>query len=141
MTEPDANRAAISRALEQSTGLDDARIGLIVRAFYERARQDPAIGAKFAGVTDWEAHFARITDFWSSVMLGTGRYNGRPLPLHMPLGLDTADFARWLTLFEESARDHASDATVALLMEKARRIGSSMNMALQVTRGELPPRA
>lgn len=141
MPEIDANSAAISHALEQSTGLDDARINRIIRAFYERAQQDPEIGPKFAGVTDWEAHFARITDFWSSVMLGTGRYNGRPLPLHMPLGLRSAHFARWLTLFEETACEHVSAATVALLMDKARRIASSMNMALEVTRGELPPRS
>lgn len=133
-------RAAATRRLEEATGLNDAILERLVRAFYERARRDEIIGHLFDGVQDWEHHIEKITLFWSSVALATGRYTGQPLPAHFKLGVRTPDFERWLALFEQTARELCTEAGVAHLMEKARRIASSMDMAMAVARGELPPK-
>ena len=86
--------------------LREPMIGLLVRTFYERARQDDVIGPVFAAaVEDWEDHIAKITDFWSSVMLRTGRYGGRPMRPHLILPLEGRHFDRWLDLFEATARE------------------------------------
>ncbi len=133
-------RAEATRRLMAATGLDDAILERLVRAFYARARRDPEIGAKFDDVHDWENHIARITTFWSSVALMTGRYHGQPLPPHVKLDLHGPHFHRWLALFEETARETCPAQAVDYLMEKARRIAASLEMGTGIARGELPAR-
>lgn len=123
-------RAALTWYLRAATGLDEAVLEAFLRAFYGAARQDPLLGAAFAGVADWEAHIARLTQFWSSVALMTGTYHGQPMQAHAHLGLGEAHFARWLTLFEEAAAAHLPPAGVAHLTERARRIAASLEMGL-----------
>jgi hemoglobin len=133
-------RAAIARRIQAETGLDDAVLERLVRAFYERARQDPEIGAKFDTVQDWESHIAQITAFWSSVALLSGRYEGWPMQKHFPLDLHGPHFARWLAIFEQTAREICTPAGTDYLMERARRIAASMEIGMAVGRGELPPK-
>lgn len=134
-------RAAITRDIQAATGLDEATLERLVRTFYATARHDAVIGHLFDGVQDWEKHIAKITAFWSSVALLTGRYHGRPLAAHFPLPLTPSHFIRWLVLFEQTVRMTCSAAGADHLMEKAHRIARSLEMGLAVSRGELPPRA
>lgn len=113
-----------------ATGLDEAMLERLVRAFYGLARQDAELGPIFQRVADWEHHVAGITAFWSSVALGSGRYRGRPMQAHAPLGLTPAHFARWLSLFERTARDLCPPAGAALLIDRARRIAASLEAGL-----------
>ncbi len=134
------HRAAATRRVQDATGLTRDILATLVRTFYDRARRDPVIGAKFDGVHDWERHIARITTFWTSVALQTGEYHGQPLPPHVPLDLHAPHFQRWLALFEQTAREVCPPAGAALVIEKAGRIAQSMAMGTAVARGELPPR-
>ncbi|MDQ0468620.1 group III truncated hemoglobin [Labrys wisconsinensis] len=122
--------------------IDEALIRRLVEQFYARARTDAAIGPIFAAaVADWDEHIARITDFWSSVMLRTGRYDGRPLRPHLRLPLEERHFDRWLALFEETARELCPPEVAALFLDRARRIADSFEMAIGTQRGEIrPPR-
>jgi hemoglobin len=138
--ETQERRAAISRDISAATGLDDIVLERLVRAFYDAAREDAVLGPLFAGVHDWEAHIARITTFWSSVALMTGRYHGQPLAAHVPLELQPQHFGRWLALFEQTASGICSPEAVTYLMEKARRIAQSLEFGSAVQRGELPSR-
>ncbi|HKM62171.1 MAG TPA: group III truncated hemoglobin [Acidisphaera sp.] len=132
------HRAAITRNIQRATGLDDATLERVVRVFYAAARRDEEIGFLFDGVADWEAHIARITTFWSSVALSTGRYSGQPMVAHAKLPLAPAHFRRWLALFEQTAHDICTEAGAAHLMDKAERIAASLAMGIAVSRGELP---
>lgn len=122
--------------------VDDASIGLLVRTFYGRARQDPLIGPIFAAaVEDWDEHIEKITDFWSGVMLRTGRYNGRPMRPHLMLPLKGKHFDRWLELFEATANELYPDDVADAFIIRARRIADSFEMAIGTQRGEIrPPR-
>jgi hemoglobin len=133
-------RAEIMRNIQAATGLDEMVLERLVRRFYHRARRDAVIGHLFDGVQDWERHIAKITLFWSSVALLTGRYHGQPLPPHFRLGVQPLHFKRWLMLFEQTVREECSPAATELLMDKARRIARSMEVGVAVARGELPPR-
>lgn len=43
--------------------------------FYAKVRVDPEIGPVFNdAVQNWDAHLALLKDFWSTVMLTTGRF-------------------------------------------------------------------
>ena len=88
--------------------IDEEMIRALVHGFYARVRQDAAIGPIFNDAIGeaWDAHLAKLCDFWSSVMLHTGRFQGRPMATHMRLkGVQPEHFERWLTLFRQTARE------------------------------------
>lgn len=119
-------------------GIDDAAIALLVRTFYARARADDLIGPIFAAaVMDWDEHIAKITDFWSGIMLRTSRYDGRPLRPHIMLGIESRHFDRWLDLFEATARELFAEKASAAFILRARRIADSFEMAIGTQRGEV----
>lgn len=131
-------RAALQAEISAATGLDEATLERVVRRFYIAARQDAQLGPLFAHVTDWEAHIATICAFWSSVALMSGRYHGQPMAAHLPLSPGPAHFARWLELFEQTARSICRPAGADYLIGKAQRIAASLELGIAVQRGVLP---
>ncbi|MBR0681817.1 group III truncated hemoglobin [Roseomonas eburnea] len=135
-----ARRAALSAEIAAATGLSDAGITALLRDFYARARADDLLGPVFARVAHWDDHIAKVSDFWSSVALMTGRYHGQPMRAHFGLGLTPAHFARWLALFSATVAEHCTEAGAALLTARARTIASSLEMGIAVADGVLPTR-
>ena len=133
-------RAELARGIRAATGLDEAVLERLMRVFYGAARRDPLIGHLFDDVQDWEAHIRRITDFWSSVALMSGRYHGNPMAPHLKLPLEPVHFTRWLALFETAAREVCTEAGARLLLDKARRIAQSLQLGIDAKRGVLPVR-
>ena len=89
-------------------GIDEAGLERLVHAFYARVREDAELGPIFNdAIADWPEHLARLTAFWSSVMLTSGRYKGQPVPAHMKhrSRITPALFDRWLALWGETARE------------------------------------
>ena len=120
-----------------AAGVDEALISRQVHAFYSRVRQDPVLGPVFdAAIDDWDLHLAKLCDFWSSVLLMTGRFKGSPMAAHAQTpGVQDEHFALWLDLFESTARDVCPPSAAALFIEKSRMIGRSLRMGLAVARG------
>lgn len=111
--------------------IDDAAIAVLVERFYGKARRDEALGPVFeAAVHDWPAHFARLTDFWSSVMLTTGRYKGNPFAAHLGKAIEPAHFDRWLVLWRETATEMFVPQIARAFSDKAERIGDSLKAGL-----------
>lgn len=114
----------------------EAGIGPMLALFYGRVRQDPVLGPVFAravGTTDaeWAPHLARIADFWSAVMLRSGRYRGDPFSAHLRLaGLEPAMFDRWLALFDAACREVFRPEIAETFRERAARIARSLRMGL-----------
>ena len=125
---------------ETPSGLDEAMIRMVVDRFYDDARSDPIIGPVFNRVIApeaWPHHLTTIADFWSSMLLGTGRYAGRPMPKHMAIPeLSDAHFTRWLALFRRTAEDLCPPEIAALFIERSERIGNSFRMNIAMRRGE-----
>ena len=132
------NRHRIIEDIVARTGIDEAMIEALVRAFYTRVRQDPLIGPVFESrVHDWEAHMERLCAFWSSVALMSGRYHGQPMPVHLPLPIDTPHFDRWLEIFAATARDVCPPAAAAHFLERASRIADSLELGIAAQKGEI----
>jgi hypothetical protein len=76
-------RAALTPA--EAAGIDEAMIRRLVHAFYGEARRDPVLGPIFedAVAGAWDAHLAKLCDFWSSVLLMSGRFSGAPMAAHV----------------------------------------------------------
>ncbi|MBI1407910.1 MAG: preprotein translocase subunit TatC [Caulobacter sp.] len=114
----------------------------LVHAFYGRVRENKTLGPIFDRAIGerWDAHLAKLCDFWSSVMLATGRFQGRPMQAHNRLpDIQPRHFGRWLALFGDTARQVCPPAAAVLFVERATMIGRSLEMGLSVSRGELPP--
>ena len=82
----------------------EADIIQLVDAFYARVNADALLRPIFNDVAqvDWASHLPTMYDFWSSVLLGTSRYKGRPMAKHFPLPIKAAHFQQWLVLFRAS---------------------------------------
>jgi hypothetical protein len=79
-------RADVTAAIQAETGIDEAMIDRLVRAFYARVREDTLLGPVFAArISDWEPHLRQMCAFWSSVVLMSGVYHGQPMQKHVPL--------------------------------------------------------
>src|SRR5579859_7087615 len=131
-------RERITADIIDRTGIDEALIERLVRRFYDKVRRDPELGPIFeARIADWEPHLRRMCAFWSSVALMSGRYHGEPMSKHLPLPVDAAHFDRWLTLFEETARELCDVAAADHFTERAARIAESLELAVAGRHGVL----
>lgn len=121
-------------------GLDEALVSQVVSAFYAKARYDDVIGPVFNRVIPadhWPQHIQTITDFWSSMLLGTRRYVGRPMPKHLAIPeLNDSHFQRWLTLFKQTAEELCPPHIAAIFVDRAERIGYSFRIRIAQFRGE-----
>lgn len=124
-----------------AVGITEEMIRSLVDAFYARIRADEVLGPIFNGkIEDWDAHLVKLSAFWSSVTLMTGRYKGTPMPVHAALpGIDRSHFLRWLAIFRDTADEHCPPAAAALFVDRAERIAQSLQMGIAIHRGELVP--
>lgn len=74
---------------------------VLVNSFYDKVKSDALLGPVF-GHVDWPRHLPVMYNFWSSMLLGEMTYRGNPLQSHLALPIDSAHFAQWLKLFEET---------------------------------------
>ncbi|HEY1720497.1 MAG TPA: group III truncated hemoglobin [Magnetospirillaceae bacterium] len=119
--------------------ISDASLDALVRHFYGAARQDAQLGPIFeAAVADWEEHFGKLVDFWSSVMLTTGRYKGTPMGAHARHPIGPEHFGRWLELWRESANATFEPDLAGRFKAKAEHIAESLMMGLAIARGGDP---
>ena len=122
-----------------SDEITEAAIRVLVERFYGKARRDPVIGPVFEhAVDDWDAHFATLSDFWSSVMLTSGRYKGNPMAAHLKHPIEAAFFDRWLGLWRQTAAEIFAPAAAAQFSAKAERIAESLKLALFYRPGRAP---
>jgi len=132
-----ARRNLLSQDAIERTGITEEMIGELVARFYGRVREDALLGPIFAVVQNWDEHLAKLRDFWSSVVLMSGRYHGSPMRVHMPLSLVGDHFDRWLDLFEQTAREVCPPPAAAFFIDKARRIADSFEMASATMAGRI----
>ncbi len=123
---------------EACKGITEERLAALVNLFYSRVRQDPKIGPVFNdAIDDCPEHLERLQAFWSSVMLTSGRYKGRPLPAHVKHAdrIDAASFQRWLGLWRETTDELFDAASAAALQDKAARIAESLTLGIDFAKG------
>ena len=117
--------------------INEAALAQLIPAFYARVREDPLIGPIFDGaVGQWPEHLEKLQAFWSSVMLKSGRYDGRPLPVHIELGdvVTREAFQRWLALWRETTSELLEPAPAAAMQDKAERIAESLALGIDFYR-------
>jgi hemoglobin len=123
-----------------AAGVTEPMIRDLVHAFYAEVRRDPLLGPIFAArIDDWDAHLDKLCAFWSSVVLMTGRFKGRPMPAHVAIAeISVAHFERWLALFRATARSVCPEPAAALFVDRAERIAESLYLGIGLHRGAGP---
>lgn len=124
-----------------AVGVTEEMIHDLVHGFYAKIRVDPALGPIFnRQIADWDEHLAKMCDFWSSVVLMTGRFKGQPMATHARLpDIRPTHFARWLHLFRQTAEEVCTPAAAALFIARSEMIAQSLQLGIAAARGELPP--
>jgi hemoglobin len=115
--------------------LDQADLPRLLSCFYDRVRRDAELGPVFNdAVHDWPEHLDRLEDFWSSVMLASGRYKGNPVVIHLIHAhrITPGMFGRWLELWEQTTGELLPDEVGRTAQAKARRIAKSLQAAIRL---------
>jgi hemoglobin len=124
-------REQITAEISERTGITEAMIERLVRAFYAKVREYAVLAPIFdARIREWEPHLQQMCAFWSSVALMSGRYRGTPMVKHLPLPVDAEHFDRWLALFEATAGEVCPPEAEAHFVERARRIAASLELGI-----------
>jgi hemoglobin len=112
--------------------ISEHAIQRLVDEFYAKVRADPDLAPIFnRAIPDWGLHLATMRDFWSSVMLTSGRYKGNPVAVHLRIvGMEPRLFGRWLELFGETCGDLFDERLGEAFRAKAIRIAESLKLAL-----------
>jgi len=118
--------------------VEEAQLETLIPAFYARVRQDPLIGPIFnEAIEDWDDHLGKLTAFWSSVMLTSGRYKGSPMAAHLRHvdAITPEMFTRWLAIWSETTAELLPAPAAAALQARAARIAESLQLGLQFRPG------
>jgi len=113
--------------------LNEEDLARLVALFYGRVRQDSELGPIFNdAIADWPHHLSKLTDFWHSVMLTSGRFKGNPMVKHLihKARIQPEHFDRWLELWDAATSEAMAPEHAAAMQMKARRIGESLRLAL-----------
>lgn len=112
-----------------TTLLNEQSIATLVDRFYGRVREDALLGPVFnEAIGDrWPEHLATLTDFWTSVLLASGRYKGNPMMAHLPIPqMDQRHFARWIELWRETTTEILGPEISQALVAKASTMGERL---------------
>jgi hemoglobin len=125
--------------MKTQSKITEAEISALVDRFYAKVRLDPDIGPIFnAIVGDWPHHLATLKDFWSTVLLTTGRYKGDPMMTHLQLPLDPDHFGRWLGLFAETANEVLPADHAQTVITKSHRIAANFTAGIALKKSPKP---
>lgn len=117
--------------MKREEAITEESIRLLVESFYDGVRRDEVLGPVFDKALhgDWDGHLPRMVDFWSTVLLGTSRFQGNVYGKHMALtGIEREHFVRWLALFKQTVILLFADSAAEEILLIADRISGSLQL-------------
>ena len=120
--------------IEPARGMTEDMIRRLVVTFYDRVLEDGELGPIFRQALSqrWDEHLAIMVDFWSSIALRTGRYEGKQHQAHRGMALVERHFECWIALFETTAREVCGPEIADFFVDRARRIADSLQIGLGI---------
>lgn len=118
---------------EKFDSITPENLRVLVNRFYARVREDEFLGPIFESVIqdEWESHLAKMTGFWSTVLLGVQGYSGSPLIAHQAVpGIEPEHFVRWLRLFSETTDELFEPEYAERIQSRATRMGKNLTSSL-----------
>jgi hemoglobin len=129
--------------------IDETMVKDVVEAFYARIRRHPTLGPVLDGAIGdhWPEYLSKMQDYWTSVLLDTGRYHGNPILAHRQhKAIRPKHFDLWLAQWRETVRDLCPPRVASEFIRKAEGIGASLKFNLYENLespidDDFPPRA
>ncbi|NDI84351.1 preprotein translocase subunit TatC [Undibacterium sp. B2R-29] len=120
---------------EAAEAVSEEQVIQLVRRFYERVQQDKELSAVFEAAipaAKWPQHLAQMVDFWSSIMLSSGRYHGKPVQAHMRhvTSIQPEMFVSWLGLWSQTCTELLVPELAEAMLSKAENIAKSLQFSL-----------
>ena len=116
-----------------TTRLDIERL---IKNFYDKLLVDEVVGFLFTETVqlNLEEHLPKLVDFWEDQLIGSHKYSGNPMKVHMNLHvrrpLTKEHFDRWLLHFSETVDAHFSGPKAHLAKERALSIATVMQIKI-----------
>jgi hemoglobin len=135
------DETAMQLKLEKT--ITEESIRHMVDTFYDRVRSDELLGPVFENALhgQWDTHMPKMYDFWSTVLLGSGRFQGNVFGKHMALpGITKEHFINWLALFNATVLEIYDTETAQPILEVAGRIAESLQYGFFGERRMMPSR-
>ncbi len=106
----------------------------LVDAFYTKVNANKLLSPVFneEANVNWETHLPKMYKFWSTQLIGTADYTGRPFPPHMELSIGKAHFEQWLTLFVETIDENFIGDVAEMAKTKAKNIAAVFEYKLSL---------
>ena len=111
-------------------------IEILVNEFYNKVREDKAIGFIFTDVAgvNWEKHLPRMYSFWENIVLNTGNYDGNPMIKHQDLNekspMNMEHFQRWTELFNQTVDELFEGEKAIFIKQRALSIATVMQIKI-----------
>jgi hemoglobin len=112
-----------------AVSFNEESIATLVDRFYAKVREDALLGPVFNGAIGdhWLEHLATLTNFWTSVLLASGRYKGNPMMAHLAIPqMDQQHFSRWIELWRETTTEVFGPELSQALVAKASMMGERL---------------
>ncbi len=141
MTEQNIAFTAHKRREPLHPDITEEMIRTLVHGFYDRIQSHDTLGPIFGReIQDWDEHLPKMCDFWSSVMLKTGRFKGKPMVAHMRLeGVSEQNFDEWLALWKQAADDFTTPGSAPFFYERAEMIAAGLKNGMFFDPAKLDP--
>lgn len=113
---------------EKFERVNEENLKVFLKAFYDTIQQDDLLGPIFTGrigttEQDWAPHMERVNLFWCSVLLNTGQFKGKMVPIHNQIpNLDTLHFKRWMEIFTPIVNEYYAISPALDLIIKAQTV-------------------
>jgi hemoglobin len=139
------DRKLNTHTLPPRIALSRCQIEKVVKHFYARVRTDDVLGPLFIGILSkdaaiWEAHEAKIANFWANAILHERSYDGNPMLVHSGISaIEPSMFTNWLALFDETLSDHLPTDLALQWSTLAHRIGRGLRFGVETSRDRLGP--
>src|ERR1017187_3226010 len=107
-------------------------VEMLVNIFYEKATADSVLGPVFNVLIpiNWDVHLPIMYQFWENAVFYTGGYTGNPMALHehihKKIGLEPAQFDRWIELFNQTTDELFKGEKASLAKQRAWSIAKVM---------------
>ena len=116
--------------------ISEESIKILVDNFYQKIRVNKELAPIFenqigTSQAQWQPHLQNMYNFWSSVMISSGKYKGNPMKKHRDLPLfDENKFDIWLDLFSKTVHEIHTDEIATHYLEKSQNIARSLRYGL-----------
>lgn len=112
-------------------------IRLLVETFYGKIQKDAVLGPIFnTVVTDWEAHFELLTDFWETQLFLKRKYTGNPITVHQEVDdkmshtITPEHFGLWLNLWFATVDELFEGETTWIAKNRAQKMSTMLYLKI-----------